>query len=112
MTYCQDGLWAYFGTETQEYTHAPIYGHYGLQPNDINGRPYFKNGAFGLWWDGIDRWRIGHESEIGQSIGNAYYDKDVFCPHQFSEWDWVLFDGTNWYDAGNDLGITLSLIHI
>ena len=106
MTYCQDGLRADFATETQEYTHADIYGHYGLHNGNVNGRPYFKKGAFGLWWDGIDRWRIGHESEIGQPIGFAYYDKDVFCPHQLSEWDWKMHDGDTWFMANNKLSIT------
>ena len=48
MNYCQDGLQVYFATETQQYTNAPIYGHYELQPNDANGRPYFKMGIFGF----------------------------------------------------------------
>ena len=112
MNYCQDGLQVYFVTEIQQYTYAPIYGHYELQPNDVNGRPYFKMGSFGLWWDAIRIWwLIGYDSKKGQSIGFAFYDKDVFCPHQLSEWDWVLFDWY-WSAAGNDLGITCKCIFI
>ena len=51
MNYCQDGLQVYFATEIQQYTYATIYGHYELQPNDVNGRPYFKMGFYGLWYD-------------------------------------------------------------
>ena len=106
LNHCQDGLQVYFATETQQYTHAPIYGHYELQPNDVNGRPYFKMGSFGFWWDGIQHWVIGDDSRKGQSYGYANYDKDVFCPHQLSEWDWIVCDNIGCDYAGNDLGIT------
>ena len=107
MNYCQDGLQVYFETETQQYTYAPIYGHYELQQNDVNGRPYFKMGSYGFWWDGIDKWWIGYDSAKGQSIGYAYYEKDVFCPHMISGQDFMLLgDGEiAWYTAGNDLHI-------
>ena len=106
MNYCQDGLQVYFATETQPYTYGPIYGHYELQPYDVNGRPYFKMGPYGLWYDGLGYWWIGYDSMKGQSIGFAYYEKDVFCPHQLSELEWLLWDGNNLSPAGNDLGIT------
>ena len=110
--YCQDGVQAYFATETQQYTIVPMYGHYELQPNDVNGRPYFKMGSYGFWWDGLGYWWIGYDIEKGQSMGFAFYDKDVFCPHQLSEWEWRLWDGSDWYFAGNDLGITCKCIFI
>ena len=113
MNYCQDGLQVYFATETQQYTYEPIYGHYELQPNDVNGRPYFKMGSFGLWWDAIRIWwLIGYDSKKGQSMGFAYYTKDVFCPHQLTEWNWkLLYDG-NWISAGKDLGISCKYIFV
>ena len=106
LNYCQDGLQVYFATETQQYDYAPIYGHYELQPNDVNGRPYFKMGYLGLWWDGIQFWWIGYDSHKGQSIGFAYYEKDVFCPNQLSERNWGLWDGTDMKISGNKLGIS------
>ena len=112
MNYCQDGLQVYYATETQQYTYEPIYGHYELQPNAVNDSPYFKMGSYGFWWDGISFWWIGKDSEKGQSYGIAAYDKDVFCPHQLSEWDWLIYDATNWYYAENDLGITCKCIFI
>ena len=105
----QNGLQVFFGTEKQDF---PIYEHYELQPNAVNGRPYFKMGSFGFWWDGIGYWWIGSDSEKGQSFGVAWYDKDVFCPHQLSEWDWALLSGTGWYSAENDLGIICKCIFI
>ena len=48
-------------------------------------------GSYGLWWDGVKNWWIGIDSDKGQSYGYAFYGKDVFCPHQLSGWDWVLF---------------------
>ena len=105
MNYCQDCLQVYFATETQQYSYASIYGHYELQPNAVNGRPYFKMGSFSFWWDGYKNWWIGDDSNKGESFGYAYYKKDVFCPHQLSEWDWLLWYGADWYWAGNDLGI-------
>ena len=78
MNYCQDGLQVYFATETQQYTYVPIYGHYELQPNDVNGRPYFRKDYFGFYWNGINQWWIGLDSNNGQSAGYAYYFKDLF----------------------------------
>ena len=107
MDYCQDGLQVYFATETQQYTYAPIYGHYELQPNDVNNRPYFKMNIYGFWYtNGI--WWIGLDSNNGQSAGYAYYFKDIFCPHEFSELHWWLWDGHNreYNSAGNNLVIT------
>jgi len=106
MNYCQDGLQVYFATETQQYDYAQIYGHYELQPNEVNGRPYFKRGSYGFWWDGIQFWYIGYNVMKGQQTGFAHYDKDEFCPHQLSEWDWILCDIIGCDYAGNDLGIT------
>ena len=94
MNYCQDGLQVYFATEIQQYTYKPIYGHYELQPNDVNGRPYFKMSSHGLWWNGLSHWVIGLDSQKGQTLGLAFYETDVFCPHQLSELNWLLFDGT------------------
>ena len=110
MNYCQDGLQVYFATETQQYTDSPTYGHYELQPNDVNGRPYFKMGSYGFWWDGISFWLIGYDSDKGQSYGYAYYPKDVFCPHQLTEWNWKLVYVDGWIYAGKDLGIRCKYI--
>ena len=101
---------AYYGTETLQYTYFQIYGHYELQPFDVNGRPYFKKGTYGLWWDGIDNWWIGPDSYKGQSYGYAYYPKDVFCPHQLTEWNWILYDGNYWNYANKNLGINCKYI--
>ena len=111
MNYCQDGLHVYFAAETQPFTYS-IYGHYELQPNDVNGRPYFKMGSFGFWYNGLGIWWIGDVIDKGQSYGFAFYEKDVFCPHQLSELNWALWDSTDWYTAGNDLVITCKCIFI
>ena len=110
MNYCQDGIEAYYGTETQQYTYTSIFGHYELQPGDVNGRPYFKMGTKGLWWDGIHQWRIGKDSNKGQSIGYAKYTKDVFCPHQLTDPNWWLYDVSDWKAAGKDLSISCKYI--
>ena len=110
MNYCQDGIEAYYGTETQQYTYVPLYGHYELQPGDVNGRPYFKMGTKGLWWDGIHQWRIGKDSNKGQSIGYAKYTEDVFCPNQLTDPNWRLYDVSDWKAAGKDLSISCKYI--
>ena len=94
----------YYGTETKPYVsgYRLFYGYYELQPGDVNGRPYFKRGYFGLWWNGINQWWIGKNIYKGQSIGLAKYTKDVFCPHQLKS-DWRLWYGTSWKDANKDL---------
>ena len=106
LNYCQDGLQVYFATETQQYTYAPIYGHYELQPNDVNGRPYFKMGSFGFWYNGLGLWWIGDNLKKGQSIGFALYEKDVFCPHQLSGLNWWTFHSNDMYAARNNFVIT------
>ena len=110
--YCQDGLQVYFATETQEYTYIPIYGHYELQTNDVNGRPYFQMKHYGLYFDGIDTWYIGTDAVKGQSLGFAIYNSDVFCPHQLSDLNWLLFDGTKLTPAEKSLGIRCKCIFI
>ena len=57
--YCQDGVQAFFGTETQP--NYGLYGHYDLQSDYVNDRPYFRtktdDGIWaGIWWDKIDKW--------------------------------------------------------
>ena len=112
MNYCQDGIEAYYGTETQQYTYGPIYGHYELQPGDVKGRPYFKKGIYGLWWDGIVDWWIGLDSDKGQSIGVAHYSKDAFCPHQLTEWNWFLLYGFDFVNAEKDLHVNCKYIFV
>ena len=112
MNYCQDGLQVYFATEAQQYTYQQIYGHYELQPNDVNGRPYFRLGYYGFWWDGIGLWWIGSDNGKGQSFGFAYYEKDVFCPNQLSEWDWMISINNEWKIAEEKLGISCKCISI
>ena len=112
MKYCQDGIEAYYETETKQYTYASIYGYYELQPGDVNGRPYFKMGTKGLWWDGIHQWRIGKDNNKGQSIGYAKYTEDVFCPNQLTERHWLLFNGHTLINAGEDLGVNCKYIFV
>ena len=117
MNYCQDGLQVFFATETQQYIYQPIYGHYELQKIDVNGRPYFKSSKYiGIWWDGDGSWYIGEDTDdndAGQSFGYGYYRyTDAFCPHQFSEGNWWLWNGNVFYQAGNDLGINCNCIFI
>ena len=112
MNYCQDGLQVYFATETQLYTYKPIYGHYELQPNYVNGRPYFKMGSYGFWYDGLGEWWICDDIAVGQAVGYANNGKDVFCPHQLSELNWSLWDGIDWYTTEDDLVITCKCFFI
>ena len=107
LNYCQDGIRVFFGTENKHYDYAPIYGHYELQTGDVNGRPYFKMGSLGFWWDGINYWWIGLDSKKGLPSGYAYYITDAFCPHQLTEFgQWAIFDGFHWKVAFFNLGIS------
>ena len=99
MNYCQDGLEVYFEKGTQPYTAVQLYGYYELQPNFVNGRPYYKMGWLGLWWDGIGHWYISDNDLVGQSAGFATTDTDVFCPHQLHGSDWLVYDGSDWVYA-------------
>ena len=114
MNYCQDGLQVYFATETQQYTEEPIYGYYELQPNEVNGKPYFKStsSSFGIWW-GINYWIISDIIYVGQELGYAFFGKDVYCPNQLSELgEWLIWDGNTWYYSANDIVITCEYIFV
>ena len=65
--YCQYGLQVYIASKPHRS------GHYELQPNDVNGRPYFKMSTFGFWYDGLGNWWISANVVVGQSFGFAYY---------------------------------------
>ena len=96
-----------FGTETQENPNYQLYGHYALESNTVNDRPYFRMNTIAIWWDKIGNWWIGSTVNLGQSGGWAYYTKDAFCPHQLNEWKWkALETGLDWIDAGKHLGVT------
>ena len=110
VNYCPVGIEVYFGTETQQYFNAPLYGHYQLQPDPVNGKAYFKMNSYGFWWiNGY--WFIGYDSNKGESEGFAYfYNPHYNCPSQLSGWwHWTLWDGTEWIDAGHNLDITCNL---
>ena len=109
MNICQDGLQVYFATETQQYYYVQIYGHYELQTYNVNSRPYFKKGKFGIWSAGT-QWFIGLDFMKGQSGGYAFVQSDVFCPNLIPEWEWSVYDGTYTYQAMKDIGITCKCI--
>ena len=120
MNYCQDGLWVTVSETIKSQIYQNIQkiqlsGHYKLNLNNVNGRPYFndKRDIIGIWWDGIDSWWFGLDVQKGESFGFAYYEKDSFCPHQLSEWDWRVKDGTDtWIEAHNGFGITCKPIFV
>ena len=107
LNHCQDGIEVFFATETQQYyTSISLYGHYELQPSTVNGKPFFKTDSYGFWWDGIEYWVVGHLDVLGQSIGYAFYQKDVYCPSMLSEFHWIIWDGSSFLQAGNHFGVT------
>ena len=111
MNHCQDGILVYFETEIPQYPYFPFYGHYELQTGTVNGRSYFKMTwvTIFLYWDGIDSWRFGPLGALGQSgvvMGFAFNQKDVFCPYQLFEWDWIFAGMQGVIPAEHNLGIT------
>ena len=113
LNYCQDGIEVDHqcdASDCDKIDHVKIYGHYELQPDDVNGRPYFRWDTLGIFWDGIDKWWIGDDSSKGQPIGLAYYEKDAFCPHQLTESNWQVLDEGTWQMAVNRLVISCKYI--
>ena len=100
-----------FATETQHYAH--FYGHYELQPDSVDGRPYFKMGIYGIWFnsDWVPGWFIGYHKEKGTPFCLAYIENDGFCPNQLPQ-DWVIYNGIDWYRAFSDLEINCKCIFI
>ena len=114
--YCQDGLQVYLATEKPKQNYPPdMFGHYVLQSYDINERPFFKTSSFGFWWDGIGKWWMGYSPDgdiVGQPFGNAFYQKDIFCPDQLSSVNWMYWNYQMWSDVGNDIAITCKCFHV
>ena len=111
INYCQDGLQVLdFATETQHYVH--FYGHYELQPDSVDGRPYFKMGIYGIWFDSDwVGWFIGYHKEKGTPFCLAYIENDGFCPNQLPQ-EWWVYNGFDWYRAFSDLEINCKCIFI
>ena len=94
MNYCQDGIYMYYETEEIQYTYANLGGHYKYSKK-VNGRPYFTNEEYGIWWSN-GYWLIGTNELIGQTDGHAYYWKDVYCPSQIEMKDWMMLEQDGW----------------
>ena len=101
MNYCQDGIQVYYKTETKEYP-MPIYGHYKLDPSDVNGRQYFYNEVedYGIWWSN-GYWLVGDNNAKGQAFGSAYYATDIFCPYHLIMLPrpWMIITELGWLKA-------------
>ena len=107
MNYCQDGIQVYYKTERQEYNYKPIYGHYRIDPSDVNGRPYLNNEIedMGIWWSN-GYWLMGDNEAKGQTAGIAYYSTDIFCPYHLIMLPrpWMLFNPSiGWFKAHKQL---------
>ena len=95
MNYCPDGIKVDFDGESYS-------GHYDIQPIYVNDRPYFKMGAYGLWWSN-GFWWIGGDSYKGENGGEAYYEADDYCPHQLKEKkNWFQMMPQGWIGLGTN----------
>ena len=62
MKHCQDGIIVDVGNIQyyDMFNKLFLYGHYEIQTSEINDRPYFKKGNYGLWWS-YGYWIIGSD---------------------------------------------------
>ena len=101
--YCQDGIHV-------NYHGSNLHGHYEIQPIYVNDRPYFKMKTKGIWWSN-GFWFIGSDSKKGQTIGQAYYTADDYCPHQLKEKIWGIWTSQGWQEE-QKLFLTCKYIQI
>ena len=107
MKYCQDGIDVYYDTDEQEYTWwYDIYGHYEIQPDDVNGRPYFKSvrWSYGIWWVN-GQWTFSTLNDIGTISGFAFSNYQLSnCPYQLENQEvWSVEEASGWETANKDL---------
>ena len=76
----------------------------------VNGRPYFKKGNRGIWWNGDCSWNIGYDSEKGSNNCTAYFVINVMSPLEINQFNGMLLDGEKkWIDAGKLLAFKRSM---
>ena len=105
VKYCQDGIQVYYKSETKEYTHKHIYGHYKID-SDVNGRQYFNNEVEdrGIWWSN-GYWLIGKNEIKGVTAGEAYYATQIFCPNALimKPRKWWMLGPQGWLEANKNI---------
>ena len=75
----------------------------------VNGRPYFKKGNQGLWWNGVCSWNIGSNHNKGTKMAIGSFVEDYLCPHLITKSNGKLVNGIgNWIDAGELLAFKSS----
>ena len=75
----------------------------------VNGRPYFKKGNQGIWWNGDCSWNIGLDRCKGSYLCIGSFEEDYLCPHLITKSNGKLVNGTgNWIDAGDLLAFKSS----
>ena len=53
--------------------------------------------TLGIWWSN-GFWFIGPDSSKGQTVGDAYYIADDYCPHQLNKKHWAFWTGQGWIE--------------
>ena len=112
QAHSNDVISIYCGTEKNEYTHEPgIFGIYNLQAELVNGRNYYENGEYGIWFTAMDFnwiWTLGHSNEKGKNRGFAQVKKDIPFPDSTTNWEWIVAtddDNHPWAEANKGLGV-------
>ena len=97
----------HYDSEKNEYTYKPeIFGIYNLQAELVNGRNYYENENYGIWFTNCFEWVIGYSSKKGQAIGFAKVKKDIPFPDGTTNWKWEWsWTNVDWTNANKGLGV-------
>ena len=101
-----DAICIYYGTETNEYTDDNgIFGIYKMQAELINGRNYYQNDQYAIWFGG-NVWMIGLTKKVGGTSCYSFIRKDIPFLDCTTNWQWQWGLGTGeWEDAHRGLGV-------
>ena len=84
-----------------------IYKDFRKQWGNSNGRPYYRNGNYGVWNCGRG-WYIGEIRYRGQCSGLAANNIHSQCPPRSSNRNWIYRNRGTWQNAGRSLVIICS----
>jgi len=81
------------------------YGTYTIQNGHLNGRDWYRNGKYAIWYSGTG-WIVGTEDGKGGHAGVFSNPDDHKCPH-LPAWNWIYYVKAirKWIDADHGMSI-------
>merc|ERR1711935_634521 len=85
-------------------------GVYELTDEEINGKPTYKKGLYGIWYDDRGQWLLGDIAGLGSSTGAIHSIKNDFEGIIDPRNVWKYYTGNEWKTAGtNDVNVQFNV---